>query len=170
MLERKKQYTEPAGKKKWSDGSQAVPSCLHRQIRPVDPPGYLYGPAQDKDLSASFTGRKGHFCISEGRGSGLSKDLGHDLPAVRALLQGVEVHINGTYRRKVPEPVQGVQIPALIFVSANKGWGLSMLLQGAVLFPGPLYNESKSEITGDDSHAGKALHNALRQDSLLGES
>ena len=83
-------------------------------------------------------------CLSKDGASGLGKDLGHDLPAVRALLLGVEVHINGTCRRKVPEPVQGVQIPALIFVSANRGWGLSMLLQGAVLFPALLYNESRN--------------------------
>ena len=42
MLGRKKRYTEPAGKKEWSDGGQAVPSCLNRQIRPVDTPGHLY--------------------------------------------------------------------------------------------------------------------------------
>ena len=58
-------------------------------------------------------------CLSKDGASGLGKYLGHDLPAVRALLLGVEVHINGTCRRKAPEPVQGVQIPALIFVSAN---------------------------------------------------
>lgn len=45
---------------------------------------------------------------------------------------------------KAPESVQGVQIPALIFVRANRGWGLSMLLQGAVLFPALLYNESRN--------------------------
>lgn len=83
-------------------------------------------------------------CLSKDGASGLGKYLGHDLPAVRALLLGVEVHINGTCRRKVPEPVQGVQIPALIFVSANRGWGLSMLLQGAVLSPGLPFPESTS--------------------------
>ena len=61
MLEREKRYTEPAGKKKWSDGGQTVLSCLNRQIRPVDPPGHLYEPAQEKDLSAPYAGRKGLF-------------------------------------------------------------------------------------------------------------
>ena len=45
-----------------------------------------------------------------------------------------------------------------------------MPLQGAVLSLGLLYNESKLEIAGGDSHAGKALRNALWGDSLLGES
>lgn len=145
MLKRKKQYTEPAGKKKWSDGGQAVSSCLNRQIRPVNPPGHLYGLASTKQkTSLPLRRAERSVCLSKDGASGLGKYLGHDLPAVRALLLGVEVHINGTCRRKVPEPVQGVQIPALIFVSANRGWGLSMLLQGAVLSPGLLYNESRN--------------------------
>lgn len=145
MLERKKQYTEPAGKKEWSDGGQAVPSCLNRQIRPVDTPGHLYRLACTRQkTSLPLRRAERSVCLSKDGASGLGKDLGHDLPAVRALLLGVEVHINGTCRRKVPEPVQSVQIPALIFVSANRGWGLSMLLQGAVLSPGLLYNESKN--------------------------
>ena len=110
-------------------------------------------------------------CLSKDGASGLGKYLGHDLPAVRALLLGVEVHINGTCRRKVPEPVQGVQIPALIFVSANRGWGLSScpFCSKGLCFP-RVCCIMKAEIAGGDSHAGKALHNALWQDSLLGES
>ena len=68
MLERKKQYTEPAGKKEWSDGGQAVPSCLNRQIRPVDTPGHLYGLARTRQRPlCPFAGWKGLFCISEGQ-------------------------------------------------------------------------------------------------------
>ena len=146
MLERKKQYTEPSGKKEWSDGGQAVPSCLNRQIRPVNLPGHLYGLARTRQrpLCLIYGAERSFFVYRKDSASGLGEYLGHDLPAVRALLLGVEVHINGTCRRKVPEPVQGVQIPALIFVSANRGWGLSMLLQGAVLSPGLLYNESRN--------------------------
>ena len=53
-------------------------------------------------------------------------------------------------KKKCPAPtkprecVKGAQLPSLIFVSANRGWGLSMLLQGAVLFPALLYNESRN--------------------------
>ena len=145
MLGRKKRYTEPAGKKEWSDGGQAVSSCLNRQLRPVDTPGHLYRLACTKQkTSLPLRRAERSVCLSKDGASGLGKYLGHDLPAVRALLLGVEVHINGTCRRKVPEPVQGVQILALIFVSANRGWGLSMLLQGAVLSPGLLYNESRN--------------------------
>ena len=52
MLGRKKRQTGPAEKKEWSDGGQAVPSCLNRQIRPVDPPGHLYGLARTRQKTS----------------------------------------------------------------------------------------------------------------------
>ena len=52
MLGRKKRHTEPAGKKEWSDGGQAAPSCLNRQIRPVNPPGHLYGLAHTREKTS----------------------------------------------------------------------------------------------------------------------
>src|SRR5699024_8381816 len=105
MLERKKQYTEPAGKKKWSDGGQAVSSCLNRQLRPVDTPGHLYRLACTKQkTSLPLRRAEKSVCLSKDGASGLGKYLGHDLPAVRSLLLGVEVHINGTYRRESVPP------------------------------------------------------------------
>ena len=145
MLGRKKRYTEPAGKKEWSDGGQAVSSCLNWQLRPVDTPGHLYRLACTKQkTSLPLRRAERSVCLSKDGASGLGKYLGHDLPAVRALLLGVEVHINGTCRRKVPEPVQGVQIPALIFVRATRCRGYKCCSQRAVLSPGLLYNESRN--------------------------
>ena len=89
MLERKKQYTEPAGKKKWSDGGQAVSSCLNRQLRPVDTPGHLYRLACTKQkTSLPLRRAERSVCLSKDGASGLGKYLGHDLPAVRALPSG----------------------------------------------------------------------------------
>ena len=36
----KKWQTEPAGEKEGAGGDQAAPSCLNRQLRPVDAPGH----------------------------------------------------------------------------------------------------------------------------------
>ena len=57
-------------------------------------------PTQEKRPLCPICGAERSFLYIEGRGSGFGKYLGHDPPAVRTLLQGVEVHINGTYRRE----------------------------------------------------------------------
>ena len=57
-------------------------------------------PAQDKDLSAPLRGGKVFFVYRKDSASGFGEYLGHDLPAIQALFQGVEVHANGTYRRE----------------------------------------------------------------------
>lgn len=59
MLERKKRHTEPAGKKEWSDGGQAVSSCLNR--RGYSRPPVWAGPHKRKDLSEPFAGGKAFF-------------------------------------------------------------------------------------------------------------
>ena len=128
---------------RWWSSRPVLPESADPACESSRPPVWA-GPHKTKTSLPHLRGGKVFFVYRKDSASGLGEYLGHDLPAVRALLLGVEVHINGACRRKVPEPVQGVQIPALIFVSANRGWGLSMLLQGAVLSPGLLYNESRN--------------------------
>lgn len=53
-------------------------------------------PGQVKRSLHLVRGEERSFGCIEGRGAGLGKYLGHDFPAVQALLQGVEVRIIGT--------------------------------------------------------------------------